>query len=276
MKVEKVDWKNKDTVCPGPSTIFEKEYNVSNGQLSVTVNGCNESSGYRIYVTKSGSDANSGKVEPPTEVTSVTIPEGTYKIINGSSGKALTVQNDSTNDAANVVQWTESGKTSQEWIISEDGGYKILNANARKALDVEKDSMADGGNVIIWRDTGHLNQRWEIESAGNGYFIIKNFNSGKVLDISNNSNQDGGNVVQWSSTNNLNQKWKLVATGDTKPINTNPSPGQRQGQGQSQTPIFNASSCSEAIIKQGYKCCPSNCIIYYSDEDGTWGVDHGQ
>nr|AEO51791.1 endo-1,4-beta-xylanase [Orpinomyces sp. LT-3] len=35
--------------------------------------------------------------------------------------------------------------------------------------------------------------------------------------------------------------------------------------------------CSAKITAQGYKCCSDpNCVIYYTDEDGTWGVENNQ
>jgi len=33
-----------------------------------------------------------------------------------------------------------------------------------------------------------------------------------------------------------------------------------------------ATTCSSAILSQGYPCCPSNCVVVYVDECGTWGV----
>jgi len=32
------------------------------------------------------------------------------------------------------------------------------------------------------------------------------------------------------------------------------------------------SKCSSKITDQGYSCCPSNCKVVYTDDDGTWGV----
>jgi len=31
-------------------------------------------------------------------------------------------------------------------------------------------------------------------------------------------------------------------------------------------------TCSSAIKMQGYPCCPSNCVVVYVDEYGTWGI----
>lgn len=36
------------------------------------------------------------------------------------------------------------------------------------------------------------------------------------------------------------------------------------------------SPCSKKITDQGYSCCPINCKVYYTDEDGTWGVHNHQ
>ncbi|MDP4180928.1 MAG: hypothetical protein Q8942_07530 [Bacillota bacterium] len=51
VKVEKVDWVSKDTVCNGTTTISTTNCTVSNGQINVTLPSCNNSSGYRIYIT---------------------------------------------------------------------------------------------------------------------------------------------------------------------------------------------------------------------------------
>jgi len=41
-------------------------------------------------------------------------------------------------------------------------------------------------------------------------------------------------------------------------------------------PTSNLSDCSAKITSQGYKCCSKNCIVYYTDSDGTWGVENDQ
>ena len=208
VKAEKVDWRSKDTVSNGPNTIFEKNYEVSNGQLSINIPGTNGNSGYRIYITKGDG---SGEVVGPSDQPNPSKYEGTFKIVNRQSGKVLSINSDSTSNGANVVQWTDSGKNSHKWTISNDGsGYKIMNVNANKALDVDNSSMKDGGNVLIWTDNGQLNQRWNIIDAGGDYVFLENANSGKMLDVDSGSMSDGGNVIQWSKNGNYNQQWKLV------------------------------------------------------------------
>ena len=301
VKAEKIDWKNKDTVSNGPNTIFEKEYDVANGKLSINLTGCNASSGYRIYITSaSGSSAGKQTVEQPVTqpVTQpvITAPAqsddgivsgGKYVIINRNSGKALSVANDSTANEANVQQWSENNKTSQQWIITDEGGnYSIVNVNANKALDVDNNSRVDGGNIIIWTNNNDANQRWYIKEIGGGYVTITNVNSNKLLDVDNGSISDGGNVLQWSANNGNNQQWKLVrvdAPKQSEPVKQNDPPKQNEPPKQSDTPILDeppkptkTPTCSSAITKQGYKCCSSGCTVYYTDSDGEWGVENGE
>lgn len=222
VKVEKVDWVSKDTVSRGPVTVSNQNYSISNGELTVNVNGTNASSGYRIYISK----GDGSQVIQPTqnpEPSSDIYSGGIYKLINRNSGKALGVSGDSTQDGANVLQWTDNGKTSQRWVITkEDGdGYKLLNVNANKALDIDNNSLENGGNALIWRDNGQANQRWFIHSTGDGYYTLENLNSAKFLDVEKSSADDGGNVLQWAENGGLNQQWKLVRTDA---VVTQPSP----------------------------------------------------
>ncbi len=198
VKVEKIDWVSKDTVSNGPSTISTSNYSVVNGQITVTVTGCNASSGYRLYITPgtSGSGIVSG---------------GTYKLINRNSGKALDVDKNSTADGGDVIQWTDNGGNNQKWVVtSTSNGYTLKNVNSGKLLDVDNGSTADGGNVIQWTDNGGSNQRWNIVNLGNGYYKLLNVKSGKALDVDKNSTVDGGDVIQWTDNGGNNQMWQLV------------------------------------------------------------------
>ncbi|ORX85855.1 hypothetical protein BCR32DRAFT_325253 [Anaeromyces robustus] len=355
VKVEKVDWRDKDSVCPGPNTIFEKKYPVTNGQITVDITGCNGTSGYRVYITGDGSPSAGGNTGGNTGAntgantggntgvntggntgantgantgntgntsgnnggytgntgntggnnggytgntgntgntgggytgntgnTGNTAPTNgnTFKIINRLSGKALSVNGDSTANEANVIQWTDNGKTSQQWIITqESNGYKIINVNANKALDVYKNSRDNGGNVIIWYDNGASNQRWNIQEVGNGYYTLQNLNSGKLLDVEKESRNDGGNVLQWVNNGNTNQQWQIVSVNGGNSGTTNQNQNQNQNVNNPQ-PISNATadsgSCSSRILNQGYKCCSDNCKVVYTDEDGTWGYENNQ
>ncbi|KAG4088722.1 hypothetical protein H8356DRAFT_1056260 [Neocallimastix lanati (nom. inval.)] len=275
VKFEKIDWVSKDTVSNGPKTVFEKQYAVVDGQMTIGLTNCNASSGYRLYITKGDP---SGEVEESNEVPTIIIPDGTYRIINRNSGKALSVVNDSKNNAASVVQYTYTGKSSQQWKIVEDGGYSFTNVNSNKVLDMNGASLEDGGNAIIWPDIAGPNQRWSIENAGDGYVYIINFNSNKVLDVANVSKEEGGNVHQWTITNGANQQWQLIPIGSDTPLDLTPRKATttKKTTTSKATPTPSKESCSQAILSQGYKCCSSDCVVIFTDDDGTWGIENDE
>lgn len=220
VKIEKIDWVSKDTVSYGPKTVSTQTYDVVNGQINVSVSGCNASSGYRIYITKgdgSGVVTSSSPIQQDNGICS----GGIYKLINRNSEKALGVSGDSTKEDAEVIQWSDNGKTSQQWKVTDTGdGYVLLNVNANKALDVQKASTENGGDVLIWFDNGQANQRWYIRGTGDGYYTLENVNSGKMLDVEKESKADGGNVIQWAANGGANQQWKLVRVDATEPTKT--------------------------------------------------------
>jgi len=51
VKVEKVDWKSKDTPVNGVNVVSVNNVNVSNRTISVSIPNTNNTSGYRIYIT---------------------------------------------------------------------------------------------------------------------------------------------------------------------------------------------------------------------------------
>ncbi|WP_087943103.1 RICIN domain-containing protein [Clostridium cellulovorans] len=152
VKVEKIDWVSKDTVSYGPSTISTSNYSVVNGQITVTLTGCNNSSGYRIYITPG---------------TGSSVFGGTYKLINRESGKALDVYNNSTENGADVIQWSDNGQENQRWNIVDlgNGYYNVVNVHSGKFLDVDNKSTADGANVLQWSSNGGYNQQWQIVTS---------------------------------------------------------------------------------------------------------------
>ncbi len=202
VKVERIDWVSKDTVSYGPTTINESNYSVTNDQIMVSLNNCNDSSGYRIYVTPG----------TPGEIPDDGIISGnTYKLVNRNSQKVLDVNNASTNNGASVFQWSDNGSDNQKWqIIATGSSYKLMNVRSGKALDVEEGSTENGADVIQWSDNGGNNQRWYLVPLNNGYYHLVNVNSGKLLDVDHGYNTDGANVLQWSDNGGANQEWQII------------------------------------------------------------------
>lgn len=138
---------------------------------------------------------------PPTD--------GTYIIEVRHSGQALSVENNSTDDGANVEQGSYAGSAGQRWQLSDlgNGYYSLINDGSAKSLDVWEVSMDAGANIVQWDYWGGEGQQWQLESAGAGYYRIRSRLSGHVLDVSSKSQSEGANVIQWSETGRSNQEW---------------------------------------------------------------------
>ncbi|RUT36523.1 glycoside hydrolase family 5 [Paenibacillus zeisoli] len=153
---------------------------------------------------------------------------GIYKLTAQHSGKNLEVAGGSSADGANVQQWTDNGKTQQQWKAIDVGGgyYKLISGSSGKALDVEGAFTYDGANVQQWTDNGQANQKWKIIDVGGGYYKLISGSSGKALDVAGGSTADGANVQQWTDNGNAQQKWKFTqvttqqdTTAPTAPTN---------------------------------------------------------
>ncbi len=140
------------------------------------------------------------------------LANGTYKIVNRNSGKALSVSGSSTADGAQIVQWDYNANADQKWTFTGLGGgvYQIVNVNSGKLMDIYGASSADGAANIQWPSNGGTNQKWILEDAGGGYFRIKNQNSGKVLDIESAATWNGARDIQWSVNGGWNQHWSIT------------------------------------------------------------------
>lgn len=135
-----------------------------------------------------------------------------YKIINRNSSKLLGVASGSTDDGAQIEQWTDGSWTSQHWQFIDAGGryYKIKNRNSGKLMDISGGSTADGANNIQYADNGGYNQQFRILSAGGGYFKIMNVKSRKVLDIVDASTDNGADSIQRTDTGATSQQYSFV------------------------------------------------------------------
>ena len=88
--------------------------------------------------------------------------DNTYKIIDGSSGKALEVAGCSGADGSPVQLWAYYGGNCQTWRISDVGGgaFSIIGTGSGRSLDVAGCSPNPGADVIIWPHHGGSCQRW--------------------------------------------------------------------------------------------------------------------
>lgn len=167
----------------------------------VATEGYQSSGSSNVTVGTTGDSGGSGS--------SGSLADGTYSIQNVTSGKAMDVSGQSTDDGANVQQYDYWGGENQQWQVTDTGNgvYSIENVNSGKVLDVAEVSTADGANVHQWSDGGGDNQRFELHDQGGGEYHIQPVHSDKAVEVENSSTSNGANVQQNSWTGNGNQLW---------------------------------------------------------------------
>jgi len=174
----------------------------SSGSASVTVGSSGGGGGGGGGGGDGGSDGGSGG-------SSGSLSSGTYSIQNVNSGKGLDVVNESTDDGANVQQYSYWGGSNQQWNVEDtgSGAYRIENVNSGKVLDVANQSTSDGANVHQYSDGGGDNQRFYIHDQGSGQYHIQPVHSEKAVEVESSSTSDGANVVQYDWHGGNNQLW---------------------------------------------------------------------
>jgi hypothetical protein len=85
-----------------------------------------------------------------------------YEVRVNHSGKCLDVDNASTDDGANVKQWTCAGVPQQHWqlVLVGPNLFELRARHSGKCLDVDSASTDDGANVKQWTCAGVPQQRW--------------------------------------------------------------------------------------------------------------------
>ncbi|MBB3062513.1 RICIN domain-containing protein [Microbulbifer rhizosphaerae] len=130
-----------------------------------------------------------------------------YKITNLGSGHNLDVAGASTEAGANVLQWTDNGRTNQQFTLNDlgNGYWSIIARHSGQSLDVWEWSSADGGDIRQWTSTGASNQQWQLKKSTTGAWNIVSRYSGKSLTAE--SSARGANVHQYSDSASGLQRW---------------------------------------------------------------------
>lgn len=142
------------------------------------------------------------------------IDGGIYQIISNGSSAALTVEDFSLNNGANVKTDTNISSYNQKWQLLScgEGIYYIKNIGTTKMLDVSGGNTNNNANINQWEQNYLDCQKWKIEYLGNGVFSLCAVHSGKYL-----SEQADGNVVQSDRTTG-NTSWRLTFLPAEDPI----------------------------------------------------------
>src|SRR5262245_14037052 len=132
-------------------------------------------------------------------------------ITNRNSAKSLDVVDRSTQDEAEIQQWSYADQSNQRWDVIDlgRGEFAIVSQGSRKVLDVSRGRNRDGAGVQQYHWQGDATQRWRLQKVSGSYYQIINVGSGKCLDVVDFSRQDGAPIQQWSCSGGANQAWKL-------------------------------------------------------------------
>ncbi|MFD7660318.1 beta-L-arabinofuranosidase domain-containing protein [Actinosynnema sp. NPDC059797] len=145
-----------------------------------------------------------------------------YRLFNAASGLVLGVQDMSTADGANALQWGDTGTRDHLWQLVPDGSnVRLRNLNSGKVLGVQDMSTADNARVLQWSDTGTADHRWTVLDNGDGTHRIRNANSGKLLGILSGSTAQGAQAVQDPDNGSADNRWRFVPTGARRVQNLN-------------------------------------------------------
>jgi arabinogalactan endo-1,4-beta-galactosidase len=144
-----------------------------------------------------------------------------YKLVNRSSGKILSVYQGSNSPGALLDAGADSGSPSlsQQWRITSnlDGYFQVASltpgaGNTINALDDSGGSTTSGTGIVQSLTNGSTEQEWTILSVGNGYFSLVNRLSGMTADTSGGSGALAGFVVQEAQSGSAQtQQWQIVA-----------------------------------------------------------------
>lgn len=139
---------------------------------------------------------------------------GTFRIVNRNSGKAMDANGNGTTDGTQIIQWTYGGGNNQRWTLQDRGGsqFSIIGVASGKALDVNNSDTANGTKVQLWTYGGGNNQKFTFAGTSGGYYRITPVHaSGACLDVNAASTADGATVQLWSYNGGNNQQWTLQA-----------------------------------------------------------------
>lgn len=144
-----------------------------------------------------------------------------YYIVNQHSGQSLDVTNASSDNGANVSQWSYWDGAHQQWrlLANDDGSHRLINRSSGQVLDVAGRSLEENANVLQWpwKSANNANQRWEIHELGNGAFSLMALHSRKALQVMDGSTNSGANIVQGSYYGAAHQRWRILPVGPAVP-----------------------------------------------------------
>ena len=169
------DWfggakEEKDTTKTNVDQITEVEVSVVDGDyeiisaltdnMAIDISGgaatANDGTNIQLY-ERNGTDAQKWNISKNTD--------GTYSIINPTTGKALDVWGGKSVSGTNVQLFSYNGTCAQRWQIEKEssGRYVIRSSCSLLALDIEGEAYENGANIQILDVDDERAQAWLIK-----------------------------------------------------------------------------------------------------------------
>jgi hypothetical protein len=158
-------------------------------------------------------------------------------ILNKLSGKALTVEDSSTNQGARIQQVTRNGAANQRWFVKRmkfiaqriiprvvdrkvlpwptvlrfsHAVYSVIADHSGLCLDILNGSTDNSAAVQQLPVNGGNNQLWAFVPDRKGFNFIVNVHSGQVLDVADKSLKNYAQVRHYPFTGADSQRWQLT------------------------------------------------------------------
>lgn len=130
----------------------------------------------RVEALSTGFNLNWIEIAP---VSAGVLPNGAYRVLARSTGKALGVVGASTSNGAKLEQRSYAAATHQRWTFTHRGAnhYTITSAQTGRAIDSAAGSSLSGDNLGMWGvsgSVGTLNQRWIVTATDSGHHKLIN------------------------------------------------------------------------------------------------------
>jgi len=152
----------------------------------------------------------------PTPTANRSIENGRYVIVSRSSGLALDIDGDTSDNGAALQQWSYGHRRNQQFDLTKlgDGYYSIRPAHSGKSIDVWDWNEENGGEIRQYSYYGTDNQRWQLREVEPGYFAIISKLSGKALELPDSSTTLGSDILQYEYSGSANQQWQFIDPSD--------------------------------------------------------------
>jgi hypothetical protein len=139
----------------------------------------------------------------------------TGMIHSRQTGKCADVAGASTQEGADIRQWSCNGTNAQIWDAVDlgRGELALVALNSGKVMEVAGQARHSGADVVQRSWNGAATQRWRIEPWDQGFSRIVNVGSGKCLDLEAGRAEDGANIAQYDCHGGQNQQWRFEIRG---------------------------------------------------------------